>query len=187
MRRGFSLIETIIVVAIVAIVAGVAVPRYVSSLNRYHAKGSAQAIASLVLEAQARARATSSNVSLKVYSTAKIGQLDASGAVLRQIAVDSDAFHSKIHQYILGGDSVIVFDGFGRPDSAGLIQVSSGSAGYKVVIDTQGRVSVLLASALVEVDADDITGEMPGDSGEINVELGPLDISLGGGAGVQLN
>lgn len=196
-RHAFSLIEIVIVVAIIAVVAAVAVPRYASALSNYRAKGAAQALASMVLEAQASARASSANVTL-AFSGGTFTTTDANGNKLRELRIDSETYRAAVSSYTLGGDRAIIFDGFGAPDSVGSIQLASGPSAYKVTITTDGRVQVSMAVANVTSEGSGSSSsggsgssgssESSGSSGGVNVNLGPLDISLGGGgASIQLN
>src|SRR3954468_11432906 len=60
-RRGFSLIELMLVIAIIAVVSAMALPRYANSLHRYRATMAAKRIAGDLQLAQARARSLSAS------------------------------------------------------------------------------------------------------------------------------
>src|SRR3954447_19786330 len=63
-RPGFTLVELVMVMAIMGIIAAIAAPRYASSLGAQRADGAAQRIASDLGHAAAMARSTSSGVSV---------------------------------------------------------------------------------------------------------------------------
>src|SRR5438552_17658151 len=58
---AFSLVELMLVMAIIAVVAAIAMPRYSASLARYRADMAARRIVAALALAQAKARATSSS------------------------------------------------------------------------------------------------------------------------------
>jgi prepilin-type N-terminal cleavage/methylation domain-containing protein len=191
--RAFSLIEIVIVVAIIAAITAVAVPKYISSLNNYRVKGAAQSVASLILEAQARARASSSQSRI-VVSGNSIAELDASGATVRELSLNTQTLKASVHRYVLGGDAILVFNGYGAPDTTGSIQLVSGPVSCKVTVAADGRVQVSDVSTLAlevaesgPVDTQTPVGSESEDPGGINVDLGPIDISLGGKTLIQLN
>ncbi|MHC4992904.1 MAG: pilus assembly FimT family protein, partial [Planctomycetota bacterium] len=57
-RRGTSLIEVVIVLAVIATLAAIAQPRYAGALSRYHADSAARRIIADFAAARQRARAT---------------------------------------------------------------------------------------------------------------------------------
>ncbi len=205
--KGFSLIEIVVVVAIVAGLAAIALPRYGAALNNYRASGAGKAIASLILEAQARARASSGSVRI-VVSGNTVSEVDSGGNTVRSLALSGGALQARMHRSVLGGDDRVIFDGYGAPDSIATFQIASGSSLCTVTIDAQGRVAVSDVAALSSATTDTSVvadagasgsdtsggtsggtgGTSDGTSGGINVQIGPIGISLGGGgASLQLN
>src|SRR3954466_3513174 len=80
---GFSLFELVIVLAIVAIVSAITVPRYSSSLDNYRASFAARKIAADIALAQTTARSSSSSRTLtfanggRAYGISGLAALDA--------------------------------------------------------------------------------------------------------------
>src|SRR5438067_829946 len=62
--RAFTLIELVMVLALVAVLAGIALPRYARSVARYQADATARRICADLTLAQSRARLTSSTVTV---------------------------------------------------------------------------------------------------------------------------
>jgi prepilin-type N-terminal cleavage/methylation domain-containing protein len=72
-REGFSIIELALVMAIIAVVAGIAIPRYGRAIASYRASAAGQRIASDIALAQATARGTSSSVAITFIPAAAGG------------------------------------------------------------------------------------------------------------------
>src|SRR4051794_26840540 len=81
--RGFSLFELVIVLAVVSVVSAIAIPRYSSSLENYHASFAARKIAADIALAQSTARGTSGPQTVTFaggglsYSVSGVAALDA--------------------------------------------------------------------------------------------------------------
>jgi prepilin-type N-terminal cleavage/methylation domain-containing protein len=65
-RRGFSLAELVVVMAIIATLAAVTVPRFASAGSSYKARGAAERIADSIRDAASTARARSSTVRVRL-------------------------------------------------------------------------------------------------------------------------
>lgn len=64
-RRGFTLIELVVVILILALAAGIAVPTFGKSIGRYRTRAAAFQAAELLNAARDRARITSSTVHVR--------------------------------------------------------------------------------------------------------------------------
>ncbi|MHC4219416.1 MAG: prepilin-type N-terminal cleavage/methylation domain-containing protein [Planctomycetota bacterium] len=131
-RGGFSLLELIIVMAIIAIVAAIAAPRYGEALARYRADSAARRVAADLDRARATARAASADVTV-IFNVAGDDYTMTGVPALNNPAVDASLdlagppYHTRLDSAVLGGDAIVIFDGFGMPDSGGAIKVSCGS------------------------------------------------------------
>ena len=138
-RCGFTLLELVMVMAIVAILSAIIAPRYAEAIRHYRVGAAAQRLVTDLEYARARAKSTSSSrtvivsVVLDQYSISGETGLDGVGAFLVDVA--ADPYRSRILSADLGGDGQLVFDGFGRPDADGVIIVRAGDLSQAINID----------------------------------------------------
>ena len=141
-RGGFTVIELVIVVLIVSIMAAAAVPKYSDSLLRYRADVAARRIAADLATARARTRATSSSQTIAFtvppagnrYQIA--GMKDPNGfTTTYTVDLAVAPYRATLKSVNLGGDTSLVFNGYGIPDSAGTIVVQAGRFTKTITID----------------------------------------------------
>lgn len=130
-RRAFTLIELVLVLAILATFAAVAAPRYGGAVARYRVQAAANRIVADLARAQAEARASSSSRTVE-FRTANNGYGIAESRSLNdrnssyRVSLAAAPYESAILLADFGGDSIVRFDGYGVPDSGGTIVVRSG-------------------------------------------------------------
>jgi len=136
---GFSLVELIIVLVILGVVAAIAAPRYASALCRYRADCAARRIVADLGLAQARARQTSQGQTLvfdlaaNQLRIAGLPDLDRHSSDYT-VRLGGAPYQAKIVSADFGGDSTIVFNGYGIPDSGGSVVVEVGDVQRTVVV-----------------------------------------------------
>ncbi len=140
-RNAFSMIELILVLAIIAVLAATAAPRYANALANYRAEVAARRIvADLDLaRAEARSAGASRTVTFDVSdSTLSITQLADMDNTAATYVVDlaAEPYGARIVWAEFGGDAAVVFDGYGQADTGGKVVVRVG--GRDVVVTLEG-------------------------------------------------
>jgi len=139
---GFSLLETVLVAAIIAVVAAIAVPRYGESLARYRADLTARRIAADLKLAQVTARTSSTaqrvlfSIDEDLYQMPDMPGLDdpTAGYTVR---ISDEPYLATLVAVELAGDEEVVFDGWGMPDTGGSITIRAGNVKRTVWLDSE--------------------------------------------------
>jgi Tfp pilus assembly protein FimT len=126
--------------AIMAILAAVAAPRYVAAAARYRADFAARRIAADFAAAQSTARATSNSQSVVfdrtagTYQVVGMRELDSTATTYR-IDLSSDPYSVIIGTVNFGGGSQVIFNAFGELNNAGSVTVQAGGVTRTVTLD----------------------------------------------------
>jgi len=146
-RQAFTLIEIVLVLAIMGIIAAIAAPRYATAISRFHVDSAAKRLVRDL--ALARERARSRGVATRVtftlasdtYQLAGLPGLD--GSPNYSVNVADEPYKASLISADFGGSAWVVFDGYGVPNSGGTVVLDSGGYVKTVTIDPQtGRASV---------------------------------------------
>ena len=147
-RRGSSLVELALVVAIISILAAIASPRYGQAVANYRLRTVARRIVEDLKLARERARARGARQTV-VFSpsanTYRIPSMPSPDGSPGGYTVDlSDASGgATLVSADFSGDSAVVFDGYGVPDSGGVVVVRIGDMLTTVVLDPEiGRATL---------------------------------------------
>lgn len=137
---GFSLLELVLVIAIIATLAAIAVPRYGGAVARYRIEAAARRIVEDL--ALARATARSKSTSVTVTFDVAMNQYQISGvSALNDPSSDAELnlsdppYHAQLVSVVLGGDNAVIFDGFGAPDSGGTIVIAGGAVTKTILLN----------------------------------------------------
>jgi len=140
--RGFSLLELVLVLAIIATLTAIAVPRYQTALVRYRADLAARRIVADLALAQSNAKASSSSrsvvfsISNNNYQMPDLPPLDGTaGSYI--VELSEKPYEADITSADFGGDQQIIFNGWGIPDSGGSVIITIGSEQRTVIVDAE--------------------------------------------------
>lgn len=132
-HRGFSLIELVACLLVIAIVAAVGVARFDQSSRRERAVSAARQVAAEIDRVRREADASSMTWRIAFESgSGKYTIMADDGSVTRESSVAMDPYLAEMQSILLGGDEELSFSGFGLPDSGGTITVRS--SGWQVTI-----------------------------------------------------
>ncbi|MCK4343311.1 MAG: prepilin-type N-terminal cleavage/methylation domain-containing protein, partial [Phycisphaerae bacterium] len=140
--RGFTLLELVMVVAIVAILASVALPRFANTLGRHRIEAAARRVAGDLNLARRQARLSSSDqnvvfdVSAESYQLPGLADLDHPTTGY-EVQLDEQPYEVEILSAVFDADAEIIFDGYGIPDSGGSVVLVGG--GYQITISVDAE------------------------------------------------
>lgn len=141
-QGGFTLIELVVLCAILTVVAGLAIPRYGQAMIVYRADSAAHVIRQDLELARDRARSLSQSVTVEFDlddSTLTIDDLpdrnDPDRDHIRDLA--AEPYKVWFSACDFGGDPEVVFNGFGIPDSGGTLRLRCGAESRTIRLDSQ--------------------------------------------------
>jgi type II secretion system protein H len=149
-RGGFTLLEVVLTVAIIAVVAALAIPKYGRAAGRYRAELAARRVAADLRQAQSYARMTSASCTVIFtlgQSTYEIANAPAFDGSVGTYTVDLRVppYKAKIVSVNFGGSNPkeVTFTGWGVPDKAGAVVVSAGPEQRTITLNVQtGQVTI---------------------------------------------
>jgi type II secretory pathway pseudopilin PulG len=143
---GFTLIELVVVAAVVMLLAALAIPRYANSVLRWRVESAARRIAADIALAQRHARTTSAaqriefNVAASSYTLSGMTHPDHP-AQSYEVRLAAEPYRASLLSADFAGDATLIFNGHGLPDSGGEVLISAGALRYRVWVDAEtGRV-----------------------------------------------
>jgi prepilin-type N-terminal cleavage/methylation domain-containing protein len=138
-RGAFSLLELVIVLAIMAVVSTLGILRYSNSLSRYRVQSASARLIADLRVAQAEARTTSSSRTVRFVAATATYEIftdaqRADGKPGTVVELADDPYRSSMRLVGLVGDS-IAFDGRGEGNAGCIVVLKSGPAEQAVVIE----------------------------------------------------
>jgi prepilin-type N-terminal cleavage/methylation domain-containing protein len=147
-RSGLSALEVLVVVLIIGILSAAAAPKFLHALAAHRSKQAARRIAADLELARreaimaSTARTVAFDVAAETYTLHDIRHPDHPDETYIVLLSD-DPYQAEIAAADLGGDAILIFDGYGQADSGGKIVVRSGTLEAVILIDAAtGRASV---------------------------------------------
>ena len=134
------MLELVLVLAIFAVLAAIAAPKYAASACRYRADAAARRIVADMSLARSKAYQSSRSMTVTfdlAANQAKIPGLPGLKSPTSDFATifSDEPYRARLISADFSGNPAVVFDIFGMPDSAGQIVIEVGDARRTIVLD----------------------------------------------------
>ena len=152
MPRAFSLVELVIVIAIIVTLGAIAAPRYALSATRYRCDAAMRRVAADLEYARAFARSSGTTVTVtfdvgaEAYEISGVDGLrirtDTYRVELDEGPYNASLFSAWFDAFLVPDDpAAIIFDPYGVPDSGGIIVLAIGTETRMVTVGASGVVT----------------------------------------------
>ena len=139
--QGFTLVELMIVMVIVAMVAAIAVPRFSQASARQQLSSAADRVVADLEMARTRARAASQTVTVTFSTSSDRYQFNNVGGEASVVELGESPYNVSIDRAVFGSnDNIASFNGYGVPASSGAVTLSLGADQVVVELKANGEV-----------------------------------------------
>lgn len=162
-RAGFTLVELAVVVALLAVVAAIAAPRFASASARARLDAASSRVVNDISITAASARAASASRQM-VFNTLEdqyvmMGVPSRGAFVNRSVRLSGQPYETNLVSASFDGSPLLSMNGYGLAEFSGAINLAVGKLGRRIVL-LKGGSSVQVEA--LELNADASGDVMPG-------------------------
>ncbi|MFG0274602.1 MAG: Tfp pilus assembly protein FimT/FimU [Phycisphaerales bacterium] len=157
--RAFSLVEIVIVLAIVSAFAAIAMPRYAAATARHRLSAATLRIQSDLAYAIGASRSLAQGRTIRFdaatdsYTITGLAGLDDPDSADYEVRLAHPPYHGDIRLVWFGDDNALAIDGFGVLDSDGAIVISVGGLYRNITVDAASGKTEARSLTRSEIDA----------------------------------
>jgi len=152
-KPAFTMVEMVLVLVIIALVAGIAMPRFSQAIARQQLEGAVRRVTADLAYAQKRATQTSTPQTVMFDITSGIYVLNQTpdpnnASQTYMVDLTHEPYNATINNVEFkaaadaSGDPVVIFDIYGTPDSGGTLTITVGKKSTIMTLNAQtGKVT----------------------------------------------
>ncbi len=174
-RRGFTLVELAVVIAVLAVISAVAIPRFASASARSRLDAAAARVVQDIAVSAASAQAMGSDRQMVFDAPTDqyllVGVRTRGGGTFRSVRLGDPPYETNIVSATFEGSPLLRLSGYGVPETTGTINLAVGRQGKRIVLNA--------GTAAVQVRSLDLSDDATGDvlpSVTRDVDAGTIDI-----------
>jgi len=140
-RRGFTFVELMLVLGIIAVMSAIAIPRYSRSLSRYRLELAAQRIAADLNFARSRANASSASVTVN-FQVNPVNRIDIptvtglkTAFTTWQTLLGEEPYRAAITAASFSGSPTVTYNGYGTPSVGGSVTVQVAGLSKTILVN----------------------------------------------------
>lgn len=138
-RRGFTLVELILVLVIMGVLAAIAVPRFSQATARQQLEAAADRVVADLNRASTRARAASQTTTVLFNLSSDQYGISAVGGQALTVDLSSPPYEVDITSAKFGSYRYAQFNAFGVPVESGTVVLKRGGSSVTVTLGSNGE------------------------------------------------
>jgi prepilin-type N-terminal cleavage/methylation domain-containing protein len=147
-RLAFSLVELMICIAVMAVLAALAIPRYANATANYRADAAARRIVADLSLARSQARLISKPLTVAFNKSSNFYQINGMTDLFHRsttysVQISADPYYASFVDIVFNGAAQVTFDQYGVPNTGGTVTISVGAVRKSITLEgTTGRASI---------------------------------------------
>jgi type II secretory pathway pseudopilin PulG len=147
----------LLVLVVMGVMAGIAVPRYANSLARQRVGAASKRVVADLTLARHRAKLTGATqsvlftVTTDLYTLVGMPDPDHAGKEY-SVALSREPYRSSVVAADFGGDAEVIFDVYAKPDSGGNVSLCAGDFCKIVAVDAETGIARVLSQSPEDLD-----------------------------------
>lgn len=142
-----TIVEVVVVLVVISILSAIAVPRFAGFSANQRLEAAANRVRADLALAQRLARYSSSSQTVRFYITTNRYSLinlpspdHAAGSYA--VPLGEDPYRVQVSSANFGGDTILVFNGYGEPDSDGSVTLRTGNRTRTIYLQSGSGLTV---------------------------------------------
>lgn len=175
-RRGFTLVELAVVIAVLAVVSAVAIPRFASASARSRLDAAAARVVQDIAITASSAQAVGADRQLVFDSSTDeyllVGVRTRGGGMFRSVKLGDPPYETNVVSATFDGAPLLTLNGYGVPETAGTIDLAVGRYAKRILLNAGTSAVQVRSLELADDTSGDVMPSVTRDTDEGTVDIG---------------